>query len=61
MENGAIPALVIYLESPWSSAIGGKFDKSCDHKLEKDCAVALGLIAAIQVTQSSTVFDENCA
>lgn len=56
VKNGAIPALVKYLESPWSLAIGGDFSRSCDHKLEKDCAVALGLIAAIQVTQSST----NC-
>lgn len=38
VENGVIPALVRYLESPWS--------------LEKDCAVSLGLIAAIQVNSN---------
>uniref|UniRef100_A0A1J3CY25 ARM repeat protein interacting with ABF2 1 n=1 Tax=Noccaea caerulescens TaxID=107243 RepID=A0A1J3CY25_NOCCA len=57
VENGAIPALVRYLESPWSSAIGGKFHKSCDHKLEKDCAVALGLIAAIQPDYQQLIVD----
>ena len=52
VENGVIPALVRYLESPWSLAINPNVPKSCDHKLEKDCAVSLGLIAAIQVNQS---------
>jgi hypothetical protein len=48
VENGAIPALVRYLESPL--VVCGNVPKSCEHKLEKDCALALGLIAAIQVT-----------
>lgn len=51
VENGAIPALVRYLESPWSLEVGGDVPKSCEHKLEKDCAIALALIAAIQVTR----------
>ncbi|VVB14309.1 unnamed protein product [Arabis nemorensis] len=55
--NGAIPPLVRYLESPWSLAIGGNFSKSCDHKLEKDCAVALGLIAAIQPAHQQLIVD----
>ncbi|XP_013607416.1 PREDICTED: ARMADILLO BTB ARABIDOPSIS PROTEIN 1-like [Brassica oleracea var. oleracea] len=43
VENGVIPALVRYLESPWS--------------LEKDCAVSLGLIAAIQPGYQQLIVD----
>ncbi|KFK25551.1 hypothetical protein AALP_AA8G129600 [Arabis alpina] len=57
VENGAIPALVRYLESPWSMEIDGNCSKSCDHKLEKDCAVALGLIAAIQPANQQLIVD----
>lgn len=58
MENGAIPALVKYLECPWPLEVGGDVPNSCDHKLERDCAIALGLIAAIQVNLLSLFFDE---
>ena len=56
VENGAIPALVRNLESPWTLAISGNVPKSCDHKLEKDCAVSLGLIAANQVTLVNIIY-----
>ncbi|KAJ4882929.1 hypothetical protein Rs2_33022 [Raphanus sativus] len=54
VENGVIPALVRYLESP---AINSNVPKSCDHKLEKDCAVSLGLIAAIQPGYQQVIVD----
>ncbi|KAL0888017.1 hypothetical protein Bca101_012000 [Brassica carinata] len=57
VENGVIPALVRYLESPWSSAISANVPKSCDHKLEKDCALSLGLIAAIQPGYQQLIVD----
>ncbi|CAG7911372.1 unnamed protein product [Brassica rapa] len=57
VENGVIPALVRYLESPWSLAINPNVPKSCDHKLEKDCAVSLGLIAAIQPGYQQLIVD----
>ncbi|KAH0895753.1 hypothetical protein HID58_045321 [Brassica napus] len=57
VENGAIPALVRNLESPWSLAISGNVPKSCDHKLEKDCAVSLGLIAANQPAYQQLIVD----
>ncbi|KAL0680928.1 hypothetical protein Bca4012_047775 [Brassica carinata] len=57
VENGAIPALVRNLESPWSLAISGNVPKSCDHKLEKDCAVSLGLIAANQPGYQQLIVD----
>uniref|UniRef100_M4E3N6 BTB domain-containing protein n=1 Tax=Brassica campestris TaxID=3711 RepID=M4E3N6_BRACM len=57
VENGAIPALVRNLESPWSLAISGNVAKSCDHKLEKDCAVSLGLIAANQPAYQQLIVD----
>ncbi|KAF8050925.1 hypothetical protein N665_1854s0008 [Sinapis alba] len=59
VENGVIPALVKYLESPWSSAISANVPKSCDHKLEKDCAVSLGLIAAIQPGYQQLIVDSG--
>ncbi|KAF3561483.1 hypothetical protein DY000_02019124, partial [Brassica cretica] len=57
VENGVIPALVRYLESPWSLAINPNVPKSCEHKLEKDCAVSLGLIAAIQPGYQQLIVD----
>ncbi|CAH2072881.1 unnamed protein product [Thlaspi arvense] len=57
VENGAIPALVRYLESPWSLSIGGNVPKSCDHNLEKDCALALGFIAANQPDYQQLIVD----
>ncbi|CAH8389933.1 unnamed protein product [Eruca vesicaria subsp. sativa] len=57
VENGVIPALVRYLESPWSLASCENVPKSCDHKLEKDCAVSLGLIAAIQPGYQQLIVD----
>ncbi|XP_010419869.1 PREDICTED: ARMADILLO BTB ARABIDOPSIS PROTEIN 1 [Camelina sativa] len=58
VENGAIPALVKYLESPWDSEVGGgDVPKSCEHKLEKDCAIALALIAAIQPGYQQLIVD----
>ncbi|KAL1199099.1 hypothetical protein V5N11_014599 [Cardamine amara subsp. amara] len=55
VENGAIPALVRYLG--WSSEIDDNVPKSCEHKLEKDCAIALGRIAAIQPGYQQLIVD----
>ncbi|CAL9230111.1 unnamed protein product [Arabidopsis halleri] len=57
VENGAIPALVKYLECPWPLEVGGDVPNSCDHKLERDCAIALGLIAAIQSGYQQLIVD----
>ncbi|EOA20012.1 hypothetical protein CARUB_v10000275mg, partial [Capsella rubella] len=56
VENGAIPALVRYL-SPWSYEVDADVPKSCKHKLEKDCAVALALIAAVQPNYQQLIVD----
>ncbi|CAL9229740.1 unnamed protein product [Arabidopsis halleri] len=57
VENGAIPALVKYMECPRSLGDGGDVPKSCEHKLEKDCGIALGLIAAIQPGYHQLIVD----
>ncbi|CAN8299541.1 unnamed protein product [Cochlearia groenlandica] len=57
VENGAIPALVRYLDSSCSLANSKNLVKSCNHKLEKDCAVSLGLIASVQPGYQQLIVD----